>query len=94
MTPSHEIEAVLLQIRTVALELRTLEGDGLDSVALTPQRRQLEGLKARLAELVSRDPGLVAACRRQRLRDASSLPVLAADSRRAPLSGALRPFRA
>ena len=61
MTPSHEIEAVLLQIRTVALELRTLERDGLDSVALTPQRRQLEGLKSRLAELVSRDPGLVAA---------------------------------
>ena len=61
MTPSHEIEAVLLQIRTVALELRTLEGDGLDSLALTPQRRQLEGWKSRLAELVSRDPGLVAA---------------------------------
>jgi hypothetical protein len=59
--PSHEIEAILLQIRTVVLELRRLAGDGLDGIALSPQRRELESLKSRLAELVSHDPGLVAA---------------------------------
>ena len=32
--PSHELDAILLQIRTVALELRRLEGDGLDGIGL------------------------------------------------------------
>jgi hypothetical protein len=59
--PDHEIEALLLQIRTVVLELRTLEGDGLDGIALCPRRRELQGLKSRLADLVSRAPGLAAA---------------------------------
>ena len=57
----HELEAILLQIRTVALELRRLEGDGLDGLALSPRRRELAGLESRLAELVSREPGLTAA---------------------------------
>jgi hypothetical protein len=47
---NHELEAILLEIRAVVLELRRLEGDG-----------QLAGLKSRLAELVSHDPSLVAA---------------------------------
>ena len=33
--PNHEIDAVLLQIRTVVLELRRLEGDGLDGLVLS-----------------------------------------------------------
>ncbi len=57
----HEINAVLLQIRTVALELRQLEGDGLDGLALCPRRRELAGLESRLAEMVSRDPALATA---------------------------------
>jgi len=32
--PNHEIDALLLQIRTVALELRRLEGDGLDGLVM------------------------------------------------------------
>jgi hypothetical protein len=58
---NYELEAVLLEIRTVVLELRRLEGDGLDGLALSSRRRQLEGLKSRLAELAGRDPSLVAA---------------------------------
>jgi hypothetical protein len=57
----HELDVLLLQIRNVALELRRLEGDGLDGPALCPRRLELAGLKSRLAELVSRDPGLAAA---------------------------------
>ena len=38
--PSHELDAILLQIRTVALELRRLEGDGLDGLGLCPLRRR------------------------------------------------------
>jgi hypothetical protein len=59
--PNHEIDAILLQIRTVVLELRRLEGDGLDEFVLNPRRQELEGLKSRLAELVSRDSTLAAA---------------------------------
>jgi hypothetical protein len=59
--PNHELEAILLEIRAVVLELRRLEGDGLDGAALCPRRRQLAGLKSQLAELVSHDPSLVAA---------------------------------
>lgn len=59
--PNHEIDAVLLQIRTAVLELRRLEGDGLDGLVLSARRQELEGLKLRLAELVSHDPSLVAA---------------------------------
>ena len=59
--PSYELEAILLEIRTAVLELRRLEGDGLDGLALSSRRRELEGLKSRLAELVSRDPSLAAA---------------------------------
>jgi len=58
--PSHELDAILLQIRTVALELRRLEGDGLDGLGLSPLRRELAGLESRLTELVSRDPALAA----------------------------------
>lgn len=59
--PNHEIDAVLLQIRTVVLELRRLEGDGLDGLVLSAHRQELEGLKSRLAELISHDPSLAAA---------------------------------
>jgi hypothetical protein len=59
--PNHEIDAVLLQIRTAVLELRRLEGDGLDGLVLSARRPELEGLKSRLAELVSHDPSLAAA---------------------------------
>jgi hypothetical protein len=59
--PNHEIDAVLLQIRTAVLELRRLEGDGLDGLVLSARRHELEGLKSRLAELVSHDPSLAAA---------------------------------
>jgi hypothetical protein len=53
-----ELDAVLLRIRTVALELRRLEGDGLDGSGLLPRRRELAALESRLAELVSRDSAL------------------------------------
>jgi hypothetical protein len=59
--PNHEIDALLLQIRTVVLELRRLEGDGLDGLVLSSRRQDLEGLKSRLSELVSHDPSLAAA---------------------------------
>jgi len=59
--PNHEIDALLLQIRTVVLELRRLEGDGLDGLVLSSRRQDLEGLKSRLAELVGHDPSLAAA---------------------------------
>jgi hypothetical protein len=59
--PAHELDAVLLRIRTVALELRRLEGDGLDGSALLPRRCELAALESRLAELISRDPGLALA---------------------------------
>jgi hypothetical protein len=56
--PNHELDAILLQIRTVALELRRLEGDGLDGLGLYSRRRELAALESRLAELVSRDSSL------------------------------------
>ena len=59
--PSHEIDVVLLQIRSAVLELRRLEGDGLDGLVLSARRQELEGLKSRLAELVRHDPSLAAA---------------------------------
>jgi hypothetical protein len=59
--PNHEIDAVLLQIRTAVLELRRLEGDGLDGLVLSARRQEVESLKLRLAELVSHDPSLAAA---------------------------------
>ena len=59
--PCLELEAVLLEIRTVVLELRRLEGDGLDGLVVASRRQQLDGLKSRLAELVSRGSGLAAA---------------------------------
>jgi hypothetical protein len=57
----HELDVVLLQIRTAALELRRLEGDGLDGPGLCSRRRELAGLESRLAELVNRDSVLAAA---------------------------------
>jgi hypothetical protein len=59
--PRQEIDALLQQIRPLVLELRRLEGDGVDGIALTVRRRELRRLKSRLAELVSHDPNLVAA---------------------------------
>ena len=58
--PNHEIDVVLLQIRSAVLELRRLEGDGLDGLAVASRRQQLDGLKSRLAELVGGDRRLVA----------------------------------
>jgi hypothetical protein len=59
--PMPEIDALLQQIRALVLELRRLEGDGVDGIALTARRLELERLKVRLAELVSHDPALAAA---------------------------------
>jgi hypothetical protein len=59
--PVQEIDGLLQQIRALVLELRRLEGDGVDGIALTARRRELRRLKSRLAELVSHDPNLVAA---------------------------------
>jgi hypothetical protein len=56
-----EIDALLQQIRAVVLELRRLEGDGVDGIALTARRREIERLKARLADVISHDPTLAAA---------------------------------
>ena len=41
--PCLELEAVLLEIRTVVLELRRLEGDGLDGLVVASRRQQLDG---------------------------------------------------
>ena len=59
--PNHEIDVVLLQIRSAVLELRRLEGDGLDGLVLSARREEVESLKLRLAELVTHDPSLAAA---------------------------------
>jgi hypothetical protein len=59
--PMQEIDALLQQIRALVLELRRLEGDGVDGIALTARLRRLQRLKSRLAELVSHDPSLAAA---------------------------------
>lgn len=59
--PTAEIDALLQQIRALVLELRRLEGDGVDGITLTARRRELERLKSRLAELVSHDRSLAAA---------------------------------
>jgi hypothetical protein len=59
--PMQQIDGLLQQIRALVLELRRLEGDGVDGIALTARRRELRRLKSRLAELVSHDPNLVAA---------------------------------
>jgi hypothetical protein len=59
--PMQEIDGLLQQIRALVLELRRLEGDGVDGIALTARRRELRRLKSRLAELVGHDPNLVAA---------------------------------
>ena len=56
-----EIDALLQQIRALVLELRRLEGDGVDGIALTARRRDIERLKARLADVISHDPTLAAA---------------------------------
>ena len=61
MTPARDIDALLVQIRALALELHQLEGDGLDGIALTPRRVELRRLKSRLADVVSHDRTLVAA---------------------------------
>jgi hypothetical protein len=61
VTRLREIDRLLQQIRTVVLELQRLEGDGVDGLAVTSRRRELERLKAHLADLVSHDPGLIAA---------------------------------
>jgi len=61
LTPARDIDALLVQIRALALELHQLEGDGLDGIALTPRRVELRRLKSRLADVVSHDRTLVAA---------------------------------
>jgi hypothetical protein len=58
--PIREIDVLLQQIRTVVLELRRLEGDGVDGLVVLARRREVERLKSRLADLVSHDPGLAA----------------------------------
>jgi hypothetical protein len=56
----REIDLLLQQIRAAVLELRTLEGDGVDRIVVTARRREVDRLKSRLSELVSHDPALAA----------------------------------
>jgi hypothetical protein len=56
-----EIDKLLQQIRAVVLELRRLEGDGVDGITLTARRREIERLKASLADVISHDPTFAAA---------------------------------
>jgi hypothetical protein len=59
--PLREIDRLLQQIRALVLELHRLEGDGVDGLAVASRQHELERLRARLADLVSHDPDLVAA---------------------------------
>ena len=59
--PLDEVDRLLRQIRALVLELRLLEGDGVDGFALAARRREVERLKTRLADIVSRDRTLAAA---------------------------------
>jgi len=61
VTRLREIDRLLQQIRALVLELHRLEGDGVDGLAVASRRRELARLKSRLADLVSHDPGLIAA---------------------------------
>jgi hypothetical protein len=58
--PIREIDLLLQQIRAAVLELRLLEGDGVDRIVVSARRRHVEQLKSQLSELVSHDPGLAA----------------------------------
>jgi hypothetical protein len=61
VTPEREIEALLVEIRALVLELHQLEGDGLDGLALSPHKAELRRLKSHLADLAGREATLVAA---------------------------------
>ncbi len=56
----REVDLLLQQIRAAVLELRRLEGDGVDRIVVRARRREVDRLRSRLAELVSHDPGLAA----------------------------------
>jgi hypothetical protein len=47
--PKYLIDPLLQQIRARALELRQLEGDGVDEVSLAAHRREVERLAPLLA---------------------------------------------
>jgi hypothetical protein len=59
--PLDEVDRLLRQIRALVLELRLLEGDGVDGFALAARRHEVERLKTRLADIVSHDRTLAAA---------------------------------
>ena len=54
----REIDLLLQQIRAAVLELRRLEGDGVDRIVVSARRREVDRLRSRLSDLVSHDPGL------------------------------------
>jgi len=56
----REIDLLLQQIRAAVLELRRLEGDGVDRIVVSARRREVDRLRSRLSDLVSHDPGLAA----------------------------------
>ena len=57
--PAHELDAVLLRIRTVARALRRLGGDRRDGAARRPPRCGRAAQAWGVAALDSRDRGLV-----------------------------------
>jgi hypothetical protein len=57
----HDVDPLLQQIRDLVLELEQLEGDGVDPLVMAARRRELERRRSLLAQIVSHDPGLVAA---------------------------------
>jgi hypothetical protein len=59
--PLDEVDRLLRQIRALVLELRLLEGDGVDGIAVIARRGEVEWLKKQLADLVSHDRTLAAA---------------------------------
>jgi hypothetical protein len=60
LIPVLELELLFQQLRAAVLELRQLEGDGVDRVVVSARRREVDRLKSRVADLVSHDPGLAA----------------------------------
>jgi hypothetical protein len=79
--PMAEVDGLLQQIRALVLELRRLEGDGVDGIALTARRRKLELLKSRLADLVSHEPARLVSRERSRTRRPKAQATRAARAR-------------
>ena len=80
--PSHEMEAVLLQIRTVALELRTARGRRARLARPDAATAPARGPEVAAGRTGQPRPGPRRCLTAATARDASSLPGLAADGRR------------